>query len=126
MPIEGPLIPDNKRIPCVTRDTPPEPGAAVVSTRDHALIEAWARMLGAEPATGEATASGPASAMSVVDGGTGLRFNFPGWGRFRVITWSEWFEHFNRHDLTFVFEPPEGDGPPSGRYRLVRTEDLKA
>jgi hypothetical protein len=83
-------------------------------------------MLGADPATGEATGSGPSSSMSVSDGGTGLRFNFPGFGRFRQITWDEWFEHFNRHDLTFVFEPPVGDESPSGRYRLLRTEDLKA
>jgi hypothetical protein len=125
MPIEGPLIPDNTHIPSVTRDAPPEPGEHVVSTRDHAVIEVWARMLGAEPATGQATESGPASSMSVADGGAGLRFNFPGFARFRSIAWSEWFDHFNRYDLTFVFEPPEGDGRPSGRYRIVRTVDLK-
>jgi hypothetical protein len=126
MALEGPLLPNSTHIPCVTRDKPPEPGVQVVSTRDHAVIEAWARMLQAEPATGEATESGPASAMSVADGGTGLRFNFPGWSRFRGIAWSEWFDHFNRYDLTFVFEAPEGDGVPSGRYRLVRTADLKS
>ncbi len=123
---QGPLLPDNRRIPSVTRDKPPESGATVVSTRDLAVIRAWARMLEAEPATGEATASGPASSMSVADGGVGLRFNFPGWARFRDISWDEWFEHFNRHDLTFVFEPPAGDAAPSGNYRIVRTEDLNS
>ncbi|HEY7497838.1 MAG TPA: hypothetical protein VH740_04975 [Vicinamibacterales bacterium] len=126
MPTDGPFLPDNTHIPIVTRDTPPEPGVHVVCTRDPAVIEAWARMLGAEPATGQATESGPASSMSVADGGSGLRFNYPGFGRFRNIAWSEWFDHFNRHDLTFVFEPPEGDEAPSGRYRMVRTVDLQS
>jgi antitoxin HicB len=29
---------------------------------------------------------------------------FPGLGRFRPITWEEWFENFFRHELVFVFE----------------------
>ena len=124
MLMKGPLLPENRHIQSVTRDKPPEAGSTVVSTRDHVVIEEWARMLQAEPATGEETESGPATTLSVADGGTGLRFNFPGWAPFRPISWTEWFEHFNRFDLTFVFEPPEGDGRPSGRFRIIRSEEL--
>jgi hypothetical protein len=62
----------------------------------------------AEPATGEATASGPAG-LTVNDMGVGIRFNFPGFGRFRPITWDEWFDNFDRHDLLFVYEQKDAD-----------------
>ena len=62
----------------------------------------------AEPATGEATASGPAT-LKVTDGGAGIRFNFPGIARFRPISWSEWFDNFDFHGLTFVFEEEVAD-----------------
>jgi hypothetical protein len=96
----------------------------VIATRDHELIREWARVFDAEPATGEASASGAASALKVADGGAGLRFNYPGVSRFRTISWTEWFEHFHRHDLTFVYENLTIHHPPSARYRLVRTENL--
>ncbi len=64
-----------------------------LATRDHDFIRAWAARHKAEPATGEATQSGPAT-VRVNYGGVGIRFNFPGAGRFRPISWSEWLEHF--------------------------------
>ena len=79
-----------------------------VTTRDHAVIKLWARRQQAVPATGEATASGPAT-VSVTDGGTGLRFNFPGIARFRPIPWEEWLAHFDAHGLTFVYEEAVAD-----------------
>jgi hypothetical protein len=45
----------------------------------------------------------------VNDGGVGIRFNFPGVGRFRPISWEEWFEHFDRNDLVFVYEESIAD-----------------
>jgi hypothetical protein len=48
----------------------------LVGTCDERLVKAWAAHHGGEPATGEATASGPAT-MVVNDQGSGLRFNFP-------------------------------------------------
>ena len=111
---ERPLLPEKRQIPNVTRDTPPDSRDAVLSTRDHQVIREWARAVDAEPATGEATASGPAAALKVVDGGTGLRFNFPGVSPFREISWEEWFEHFNGHDLTFVYD----NADPTGRRAL--------
>lgn len=72
-------------------------------TSDHEVIRRWATRHSAEPATGEATVSGPAT-ITVNDGGAGVRFNFPGAARFRPITWDEWFENFERHQLAFAFE----------------------
>ena len=79
-----------------------------MATRDHDVVRAWAARHGAEPATGEATSSGPAT-VSVNDGGVGIRFNFPGVGRFRPISWEEWLEHFDRNRLTFVYQEEVAD-----------------
>jgi Protein of unknown function (DUF2934) len=79
-----------------------------VATKDHAVIRSWAARHRAEPATGEATASGPAT-IGVNDGGAGIRFNFPGAGFFRAITWNEWFEHLDRHHLVFVYDEEVAD-----------------
>jgi hypothetical protein len=121
----------------------------VLSTRDHDVIRGWAVRHGAEPATGEATSSGPAT-VTVNDGGAGVRFNFPSAARFRPISWEEWFANFDDHVLTFVYEEEVADrayelfearggdhgrdqedwfaaeralqkpGIPSARYRLIK------
>jgi hypothetical protein len=88
-----------------------------VATRDHEVIREWAKRCGAEPATGEATASGPAT-VDVNDGGVGIRFNFPGVARFRPIPWAEWLDNFERHRLVFIFE----DTQPNGAYYLLVPE----
>lgn len=72
-------------------------------TIDHDLIRHWAARHSAEPATGEATVSGPAT-VTVNDGGAGVRFNFPGAALFRPITWDEWFENFESHHLAFAVD----------------------
>jgi hypothetical protein len=102
------------------------PDVRTRATRDHALIEAWASRRGAEPATGEDTASGPSRTVHVHDGDAGIRFNFPGLSPFRPITWMEWFENFERHDLTFVFERDEEGHPLVSRWRLRPTAELSA
>jgi len=96
----------------------------VVATQDHALIRQWAARRRAEPATGEATASGP-STLSVNDDGTGIRFNFPGLGRFRPIDWDEWFRNFDAYSLVFVYERDGEKRSPSGRYRMLPLDTLK-
>src|SRR5688572_594308 len=78
-------------------------GTRCIATRDPEIVRAWARRHGAEPATGEATDSGPAT-IDVNDGGVGIRFNFPAFGRFRPISWDEWFAHLEQHQLIFVYE----------------------
>jgi len=84
-----------------------------VATRDHETIRRWAEHHSAEPATGEATASGPATRV-VNDTGAGGRFNFPGFAPFRPISWDEWFDNFEHHNLLFVFEE-EDHGQVSAR-----------
>jgi hypothetical protein len=79
-----------------------------IETRDHEIILQWASRHQAAPATGESTESGPAT-LEVRDGGASVRFNFPGASRFRPIGWSEWFEHFDREDLVFVYEEDVAD-----------------
>jgi hypothetical protein len=96
----------------------------VVATRDHALIRQWAARRHAEPATGEATESGP-STMTVNDDGTGIRFNFPGVGRFRPIDWDEWFRNFDEYSLVFVYERDEARHALSSRYRMLPMADLQ-
>jgi hypothetical protein len=83
-------------------------GPRAIATRDHEEIRRWGARHRAEPATGEATRSG-AGTVDVRDGGAGIRLNFPGIGRFRPITWDEWFEHFDRHHLMFVYEEEIAD-----------------
>ena len=100
-----------------------QPGA-VLATDDPELIREWAARRGAQPATGEATFSGPAT-VDVQDRDAGIRFNFPGVTRFRPISWEEWFDNFTRHDLMFVYERDVPGQTPSARYRLVPREKLR-
>jgi hypothetical protein len=124
MKTNGPLLPEQKHVPDIKVDTELDPQVHVLSTRDHAVIQRWAAARQAEPATGEATTSGPAT-VDVKDGGAGVRFNFPGRGLFRPIPWEEWFENFDRHGLTFVYDNDVAGSAPSSRYRIVKTEDWK-
>jgi hypothetical protein len=90
-------------------------------TREHDVIRKWAEARQAEPATGEATSSGP-STVHVNDGGAGVRFNFPGAAAFRAITWEEWFENFDKHHCAFVFDD-DSSTPLSSRYRIVNADE---
>src|SRR3954468_18619798 len=114
-----PLLPPRPHVPEVTGEHP-DPLSPVVATRDHALIQKWAQAHPAEPATGEQTASGPSTGLSVNDGGAGIRFNFPGAGRFRPISWEEWFGNFDQYELAFVYDNEGQADSGSGRYRLVK------
>ena len=124
MALKGQLLPDRTRIQSVESvDSPLRSSAQVVFTRDHALIRRWAEEHQAEPATGEATSSGPAT-VNVNDGGAGIRFNFPGVGVFRPISWEEWLANFERHECAFVYDN-EATKPLSNRYRIVKAADWK-
>lgn len=119
------LIPETASIARVDIATEKEhqPGE-IVATEDPALIRLWAARHEAEPATGEASPSGPAT-ISITDGDAGIRFNFPAAGRFRPISWEEWFRNFHEHDLLFVYEA-DAPAAPSARYRLVKRDTLAA
>lgn len=93
----------------------------VVFTRDHEVIKRWAAERHAEPATGQASKSGPAT-FKVNDGGAGIRFNFPGAGVFRPISWDEWLGNFDDHECAFVYDD-DAARPPSSRYRIVKAAE---
>jgi hypothetical protein len=118
------LLPDEESVRRVDAHSAAEqPPGAVLATDDHGLIREWAARHGAEPATGEASASGPAT-VDVEDGDAGIRFNFPAASRFRPITWEEWFQNFTRHDLMFVYES-DAPGQTNTRYRFVPRTRLR-
>jgi hypothetical protein len=119
-------VPDNDPIQRVDRNSAPaqQPPGAAMATDDHELIREWAARHHAEPATGEATKSGPAT-LEVRDAGAGIRFNFPAAARFRPITWDEWFENFTRHNLMFVYENDVPGQSPSAKYRLVPKDTVR-
>ena len=137
------LLPDNRRktegnveresslfagatpVVLLTADDPQRHAeVATAATRDRGLIQHWAAARHAEPATGERTPSGDAS-VQVDDGGAGIRFNFPAAGRFRPISWAEWFENFDAHELVFVFERDRPSASTSYRYRLLKMDVLQ-
>jgi hypothetical protein len=97
---------------------------AILATEDPALIRQWAARNSAEPATGEASASGPAT-VNVQDGDAGIRFNFPAASRFRPITWDEWFRNFHDYNLVFVYEGEAPGSTSSARYRLIPRDRLE-
>lgn len=102
-------VPVDGTVSIATADVQSRPAAGrSVATRDHQVIRTWAERHSAEPATGEATASGPET-IDVNDGGVGIRFSFPGVGRFRPISWDEWFDQFERDRLVFVYEEEVAD-----------------
>ena len=106
---------DHLSVPPVGAVFVPTPGTNVdaargrsIATRDPAIIQGWAARHSAEPATGESSASGPAT-IAVNDGSVGIRFNFPASGRFRPISWDEWLAHLEEHRLVFVYEEETAD-----------------
>jgi len=123
MKTEGQLLPEQGHVDRVRADMPLAPSTNVVFTRDHEVIRDWAGKRQAVPATGEATASGPAT-VDVKDGGAGVRFNFPGRGLYRPIDWQEWFENFDHHECAFVYDN-DASAPTSSRYRIVKAADWK-
>jgi hypothetical protein len=109
MDTKRPAVADGDRFSVMAGHTEPaRPGVRTRATRDHDEIRRWAACHKAEPATGEATGSGPA-VLDIKDGGAGIRFNFPGFARLRGIDWEEWFDNFDRHRLLFVYEEQDGD-----------------
>lgn len=118
------LLPDDDPFRRLEQDDARGTSQEVAMTDDPDVIRQWAARHDAEPATGEATPSGPAT-VNVQDTGAGIRFNFPAAAPFRPITWDEWFRNFRQHDLMFVYETDVPGQPPRGRYRLVPRQKLE-
>jgi hypothetical protein len=121
MTVHRQLLPDHPKIPNIKfPDGTKDESTDVAFTREHDVIREWAEARQAQPATGEATRSGPAT-VHLNDGGAGIRFNFPAAAAFRPISWEEWFENFDRHHCAFVFDSDRSI-PLSNRYRIVNAE----
>lgn len=129
----GQLLPEHTRVEHVGDASEPDAvtrlksvdeaggSTSVLLTRNHEVIRRWAEERQAQPATGEATRSGPAT-VRVNDGGAGVRFTFPGYSVYREITWDEWFANFDEHNCAFVFDD-DTSRPLSNRYRIVKAEE---
>jgi len=118
------LLPEDEPVRRVdASDAGKQPPGTVLTTDNLELIREWAAKRAAEPATGGATQSGPAT-IDVRDGDAGIRFNFPGAAQFRPISWEEWSDNFRRHNLMFVYEGDVPGETPTARYRLVPREKL--
>jgi len=108
---------DDEPLTLVTARPHRRAGVRIAATTDHEEVKAWAARHDAAPATGQATGSGGAT-LDVNDGGAGIRFNFPGFARLRPISWDEWFDNFERHDLLFVYEDQDRDVVAARAYAL--------
>ncbi len=83
---EGTLLPIRKPLAFVDAATEAtNSDAETLATRDPEVIRRWAERRDAEPATGEGP--GPRPIVDVNDGDAGIRFNFPGFARYRSISW---------------------------------------
>ncbi len=87
------------------------------TTTDHDEIRRWAEERGAHPAEVERTER---------EGETGMiRLDFPGYsgaGSLKPISWDEWFEKFDQHNLALLVQDRTGRGQKSNFNKLVKRE----
>ncbi|MFF0875159.1 hypothetical protein [Micromonospora aurantiaca (nom. illeg.)] len=92
-------------------DRPERPGRSLV-TRNHEVIQRWARARGAKPATIAGTER---------EGRPGvLTFNIPGYresSRIREITWDDWFRTFDLRRLNLIYQEQMRDGRQSNFFQ---------
>ncbi|PZF80313.1 hypothetical protein [Jiangella anatolica] len=74
-------------------------------TRDHEVIRRWAE-------SRDATPIGNADGTTVAPPGT-LGLALPGDPGGDGLSWEQWFESFDRHDLRFAYRETEADGTAS-------------
>ncbi|WP_245666533.1 hypothetical protein [Micromonospora sediminicola] len=92
-------------------DRPERPGRSLV-TRNHEVIQRWARARGAKPATIAGTERGDRPGV--------LTFNIPGYresGRIREVTWDDWFRTFDSRRLNLIYQEQMRDGRQSNFFR---------
>lgn len=93
------------------------------NTKDHETIRRWAEARDAVPSEVAATER---------DGEPGLlRFQFPNArnrndGALKEISWDEFFDKFDRSDLTLVYQEKTAAGRKSNFNKLVHRDDLKS
>jgi hypothetical protein len=99
-----------------TADRPERDGRSLVTT-DHEVIRRWAKARRAVPATVAGTEH---------DGHLGvLRFDFPGYSGDRLVevSWSDWFEAFDKRRLNFIYQERRSSGGRSNFFQLDNPDE---
>ena len=84
------------------------------TTRDHNEIRRWAEERGGKPSHVKRTGSGEDVGI--------LRIDFPGYageGSLEPISWEQWFEKFDEHGLSLIYEEETAGGARSNFNKLV-------
>lgn len=84
-----------------------------LATRNHEVIQQWAKDRGAKPATVPGTEYSGRPGV--------LRFEFPGGqkGRLKEVEWDRWFETFDTRDLVMLFQERLSNGSRSNFFRFI-------
>ncbi|KKJ99767.1 hypothetical protein LQ51_22370 [Micromonospora sp. HK10] len=93
------------------QDRPERPGRSLV-TRNHEVIQRWARARNAKPATIAGTERGHRPGV--------LTFNIPGYresSRIQEISWDDWFRTFDLRQLNLIYQEQLRDGRQSNFFR---------
>jgi len=99
-----------------TKDRLERPGRSLTTT-DHEVIRRWATARKAVPATVAGTSR---------DGDLGvLSFEFPdsSGDRLTQVSWSEWFNAFDRHRLNLVYQEKQSSGERSSFFQLENLDE---
>jgi hypothetical protein len=91
--------------------------AAAKTTTDHKEIRKWVEAHGGRPAHVKQTGRGRDPGI--------LRVDFPGFSgedTLEPMSWKEWFDAFEKHDLAFLYQ----DSPRSRFSKLVDRESTSA
>lgn len=90
-------------------------------TDDHDFIRQWAEERGGKPSSVIGTGG---------DGDVGIiRIDFPGFGgegKLEPISWEEFFEKFDAHDLVLLYQERTASGERSNFNKLVKRSTVEA
>lgn len=87
------------------------------TTKDLKEIQKWAEKRGGKPVKVKGTGD--------KDDGL-LRIDFPGYsgeGRFDEIDWEEWYNIFQKNNLSFLYQDKTSEGKESRFFKLIASEE---
>jgi hypothetical protein len=96
-------------------------GGTANITIDHDEIRRWAEARDGAPAVVKRTRKGG-------DEEGILRLDFPGFsgaGTLESISWEEWFDIFDNHELAFLYQARTSSGKPSRFNKLIRRSECQ-
>lgn len=86
------------------------------TTKDHEVIKQWAEARDAKPSVVKST-------HDTNEGAGILRFNFPGYSgadSLEEISWEEFFDTFDKKELTFLYQDEKTDGEQSTFCKFIK------